>query len=343
MKIKYGAGETKFSRASAPLRIGLGGGGTDIPEFIDRHGGLVLNSTISLSANCTVYLSQTDRFIANDLGISEHEKLPLHRATLEYFTNEIIMGQYPQHNHTIVTSCDAPVGSGLGSSSAIVVAIFAALCEFYSISMTREELVKHAIKIEREILNFSGGYQDQVAAVYGGFNYIEFESRSHIIVNSLKLEEEVISEFQASIILYFSGGNRVSADVIDSQTSRITQNDQTTIQALLSLKKTADKMRRNLVSGNVGDFWTNLNRSWISKKDTSSVISNKLITKIEDVVFNNDGLAMKLSGAGGGGFCLISCLPESRINLISQLETLGGTCVPFQFVETGVKTWTINR
>lgn len=340
MNIIYQGGKP-LARSRAPLRLGLGGGGTDLPDFIQRSGGLVFNATINLSAHCTVFGSQHDYFEANDLGLSDGNMLPLHTSSLRFFREKYLSDRDCSHI-SIITSCDAPIGSGLGSSSAVVVAIVACLAEYFDVKLSRSQLAWDAIEIERKVLRFEGGYQDQFAAAYGGFNLIEFRSLTDVVVNTLRVPEEVVFELEASALLYFTGRSRVSAQVINSQLQNIHASKASTIHAFDSLKQVADSMRCNLLSGDLGGFWSGLRDSWQHKKATSDSISNDLIFSIERVVDRFNGLGFKISGAGGGGFCLIGCRPESRLSLERELTKLGGACVPFRFVQDGVTAWSCN-
>lgn len=338
-------------RAKAPLRLGIGGGGTDVSPYNDIYTGAVLNATINLYAYTFLETLEGHavRFTARDLEkedmlqIGEGESpgqggLTLHRAVyhrvIKQFNNGI---HIPLH---LTTYCDAPVGSGLGSSSALVVSMLEAYRELLSLPLGEYDIAKLAYDIERIDCMLSGGKQDQYASCFGGFNFIEFGAEDLVVVNPLRIRRHIINEFEASTILYFSGASRQSAEIIEDQIASISSGG-SHLDAMHEIKKSAYKLKSALLKGSIPDLAIELKASWEAKKASSSSISNDNLRNLEKIIMSAGAFSMKVSGAGGGGFIMILSSPEKRHDVIEALEGQNGRVVNFEFTSGGVKSWRI--
>lgn len=340
-------------RAKAPLRLGIGGGGTDVSPYSDIHAGAVLNATINMYAH--TFLETIDGnsviFTARDLSKEDYikidgsvdvsasrEKLILHRAVYLRVIKEFNNGVHiPVH---LTTYCDAPIGSGLGSSSALVVSMLEAFRELLSLPLGEYDLAKLAHDIERIDCRLSGGKQDQYAACFGGFNFMEFGANGLVVVNPLRIRRHIINEFEASTVLYFSGASRQSAKIIDDQIASIDSGG-ASLDAMHEVKKSAYKLKASLLRGSISDLALELQTSWKAKRATSPSISNDRIRELEACIMSAGAISMKVSGAGGGGFVMILTAPEKKHAIIDALEGQDGRVVNFEFTSGGVESWKI--
>jgi D-glycero-alpha-D-manno-heptose-7-phosphate kinase len=241
----------------------------------------------------------------------------------------------------VQTFSDAPPGSGLGSSSTMVVALVQAFAEYFMLPLGDYEVAHLAYDIERNDLKLAGGKQDQYAAAFGGFNFMEFYADDRVIVNPLRVKDWVWSELEASLVLYFTGVSRASADIIDQQSRNVVQGKQSSIDAMHSLKQEAVQMKECVLRGDLQGLARTLQAGWEAKKNMASSISNPLIEGVERLAFANGAHAAKVSGAGGGGFMMFLCNPDQRIRLTRALAEQGGRLLDFHFTQQGVTSWRI--
>jgi len=336
-------------RSKAPLRLGLAGGGTDVSPYCDQYGGYVLNATIDMYAYCTIEPTNTGtvEFYAADM--KQHEimesrenlelngSLLLHKGVYNRIVKQFCNNKALSLKMT--TYSDAPPGSGLGSSSTMVVTILKAYVEWLNLPLGEYDIAQLAYEIERVDLGLSGGKQDQYAATFGGFNFMEFLSNNHVIVNPLRIKRWIKNELEASLVLYYTGTSRDSAKIIDDQIRHTREKNEKSIDAMHQLKKSASVMKEAILKGEFELFAQCLREGWEAKKQTSSVISNPYIEELYQFVMNHGGKAAKISGAGGGGFMMIYCDPIRRYELIKALETLEGKVVQTSFTEIGTQAW----
>lgn len=339
-------------RSRAPLRLGIAGGGTDVSPYSDEFGGCVLNATINMYAHSFIDTDVKDNIVifeAKDIGIIEtidlsqevslDGKLILHRAVYKRLMDEYNNGEYVPLKLT--TRSDAPPGSGLGSSSTMVVAMLEGFRQLMSLPLGEYDLAHLAYEIERIDCRLSGGKQDQYAATFGGFNFMEFYSNDRVIVNPLRIRRYIISELESSLILFFTGASRASAKIIDDQIKSIQQDSGVRLEAMHKVKASAYKIKELLFKADVLGIAQEFLQAWENKKATSSSISNDYINKIEKEILAEGALSMKVSGAGGGGFMMIFVEPENKLNVISKLEQFEGQVHNFQFTDEGAYSWTI--
>ena len=327
-------------RSRSPLRLGLAGGGTDMESFYNQYGGCVLNATIDLYACCTIKPKNNNKikFVASDL---EDEFI------IDVIYNRIIKdynrGQ-PIGAFKMTTYCDSPPGSGLGSSSTLVVSIIKAYCELLSLPFGDYDIANLAYQIERKDLAMKGGKQDQYAATFGGVNFMEFFENDRTIINPLKIRNWILSELEQSLVLFYTGVSRDSGAIIEEQNKNIENHSDLTIRSMLEIKKEALEMKEALLKGNIAAISSSMNRGWQAKKNASDKISNSNIDRIYDMVMNVGAMAGKISGAGGGGFIMFLVPPSKRMKIIRLLEQeKNGRTMPCHFVSEGTQSWKIFK
>jgi D-glycero-alpha-D-manno-heptose-7-phosphate kinase len=340
-------------RSRAPLRLGLAGGGTDVSPYSDLHGGLVMNATIDRYAYATIDESPNglvechalDHDVAGSWASGAtptdiDDKLRLMAGAHARIARDFLGGRAPAIR--IRTYSDAPPGSGLGSSSTMVVAIVTALAEYFSLGLGEYEIAHLAFEIERRDLGLSGGKQDQYAAAFGGFNFMEFHRDDRVIVNPLRIKPWVSAELEASLLLYFTGVSRASAHIIDEQIRNVEAGASRSLDAMHRLKEEAVTMKEALLKGDLRAFSEALQSGWLAKKQMASSINNPHIDAIERIAAANGAQATKVSGAGGGGFMMFFCAPHDRIRLSRALLEQGGSLMDFHFTPEGAIAWRPN-
>ncbi len=338
--------ERRVIHTRAPLRLGLGGGGTDLSPYCDSYGGAVLNATIDLYAYAFVESSDVTVFRAIDLDLEvvldsldqeTSETLALHHHSYRWAVENYNDGE--PFNCQISTFCEAPPGSGLGSSSTMVVAILGAFAAFLGKTISDYSLARDAYHVERVLAGLSGGRQDQYAAAFGGFNFMEFLPNDRTIVNPLRVRRAVISELEASMILYYTGVSRSSAAIIDQQQSNLREGSATSTEAMHQLKQDAFDMKEFLLKGDIPAIAEVLNRSWVAKQQTASGITTPSIERAIAAATEHGAVAAKVSGAGGGGFLTFLCPPERRLHVRKALERETGEVLSFSFTKLGLESW----
>jgi D-glycero-alpha-D-manno-heptose-7-phosphate kinase len=330
-------------RAKAPLRLSFAGGGTDVPPFSNTEGGVVLSATIdryaygSLSprADDRVSVESVDFRLSLDFPVTEDPvldgKLDLIKAAIRRLRRQDLGG------YDLVLRSNTPPGSGLGSSSTMMVALVGLLHEFYGLPLDQYEIAQLAHAIEREDLAIRGGLQDHYAATFGGFNFIEFGER--VIVNPLRIPESTVNELEFSLLLCFSGITRESAHIIADQTGRVVAAESGTLAGLRAQKQLAVAMKSALLRGKLGEFGDLLGEAWQEKKKLSPLIATPRIQEAFEIALRNGAISGKITGAGGGGYILFFCDFKKKHRVAEALGKLGVTAVEFSFEPRGLTTW----
>ena len=338
-------------RSKAPLRLGLAGGGTDIATYYNLYGGYVLNATVDMYAYCTIEPTDTGtiQFIAADMNKTEEyaaagaiavsPALPLHTGIYNRIVSDFRGGE--PLSFTMTTWSDAPAGSGLGSSSTMVVVIIKAFVEWLNLPLGEYDIAALACRIEREDLALAGGKQDQYAATFGGFNFMEFYENERVIVNPLRLKRWIRNELEASLVLYYTGVSRESANIIKEQIAHTRQGDAKNIESMHEMKKQAVFMKEALLKGDFRGFSGCLSKGWLAKKNAAASISNPFLEELYQYAIDRGAESAKISGAGGGGFMMIYCNPCRRTALVRALKEKQGMVLTPSFTETGTQAWTI--
>ena len=334
-------------RSKAPLRIGIAGGGTDVSPYSDEYGGCVLNATIDLFTYCSITptnnnvikFSATDRKeyfsteSKNELIVDEN--LPIHKGVYNRIVKDYILKPL---SFEMITYSDAPAGSGLGTSSTLVVCIIKAFVEWFNLPLGDYEIAKLAFQIERIDLKFSGGKQDQYAATFGGFNFMEFNKNNNVIINPLRIKPDIINELEISTLLFFTGVSRSSSKIIKHQSNSLSNNDR--LKAMHKVKEMSFTTKEAILKGDFKLLYDTFKKSWEEKKKTSALISNKGIDDLYKAALESGAYCGKISGAGGGGFMLLFIDPNKKNEIIERLSLFQGYFVKVKYNNKGVQSWT---
>lgn len=307
------------------------GGGTDMPSFFNEHGGAVISSTFDKYCYVNVrhmppfhpYISELvhNRFErVNDLDEIEH---PLIRECMKL---------HDIHEIRLTYEGDLPARTGLGTSSTFAVGMLNAFCALKGRMMSHRQLAEEAIKVERDILHEKGGWQDQIAAAYGGLNRIDFKD-GNFSVHPIIISPERKSELNENLLLFYTGIQRFSSEI----QANTFGNASAKTQQLLDMLQLVDEAEKILCNKNtsLNEFGRLLDTTWRLKRGTGSKVSNGSIDELYDVAIKTGALGGKLLGAGGGGFLLFYCEKEKQPTLIKALEKL--MIVPFNFESGGAQ------
>lgn len=335
-------------RSKAPLRIGLAGGGTDVSPYCDLYGGAILNATISLFAHAnieliegnTIELEAADR--KESLQYVKSDALPIDGKLdlLKGVYNRIRKDYgFPDKAFRLSTFVDAPAGSGLGTSSTLVVAIIGAFAELLKLPLGEYDIAHYAYEIERKDLQLAGGRQDQYAATFGGVNYMEFYEDDKVIVNPLRVKPEYLHELENNLLLFFTATSRESAAIILEQQKNVKQKNESSLEATHQLKEQSRRMKEALLLGRLHEIGEILDFGFQQKRKMADNISNPLIEEIYDAAKNAGATGGKISGAGGGGFMTFYCPENSRYAVIEALQKFGGEVKQYNFTKYGLTTW----
>jgi D-glycero-alpha-D-manno-heptose-7-phosphate kinase len=334
-------------RAKAPLRISFAGGGTDVPPFPEREGGLVLNATInryaygSLSSrdDAQICIESHDFGMTAQFGVGEpltfDGRLDLVKAAIRRFAGKEASG------FDLSLHSNAPPGSGLGSSSAMMVALIAVLAERSGHGLTDYEMAEHAYELERRDLGIKGGLQDQYAAAFGGFNFIEMTG-DRVVVNPLRVAADVVLELEHNLMLVFTGTTRTADHIIDDQTERFEAGEEEALAGLREQKALAVEMKDALLRRRLRDFGDLLHTAWEAKKKMSGRISNPRIDEIYEEARRAGALGGKVTGAGGGGYVLLYCRADAKHRVAQRMLELDAAVTEFAFEPAGVRTWRVH-
>jgi len=337
-------------RSKAPLRLGLAGGGTDVAPYSELYGGTILNATISMFAYATIEPRQDDKIILNSIDKNEsyefHStdslvidgKLDLHKGIYNRVVKDFAKKPLAFRLSTYV---DAPPGSGLGTSSTLVVAILGAFAEWLGLPLGEYDLAHLAFEIERVDLNMAGGKQDQYAATFGGVNYMEFFKEDKVIVNPLRIHDKYLDELAHNLILYHTETSRLSSKIIEQQSQNVMNKNSKTIEAMHKLKEQAIMMKEAILKGELDKIGEILDFGWQYKKHMASGITNPFIDEVYETAIKNGASGGKISGAGGGGFMFFYCPGLTRSNVVEALKKFGGQTKRYEFTSKGLTTWTI--
>jgi D-glycero-alpha-D-manno-heptose-7-phosphate kinase len=302
-------------------------------------------------AHCTIETTNNNliEFVAKDFGVNEtyplqavlvvSDRLPLHCGVYNRIVKEFNNGN--PISLKVTTYSDAPAGSGLGTSSAVVVAILKAYIELLKLPLGEYDVAHLAYEIERKDLNLAGGKQDQYAATFGGFNFIEFYKDDRVIVNPLRIRQWMKDELEESLVLFFTGKSRESANIIKEQIKNTQSNDKNNLEGMHELKEAAYRMKESLLKGDIDGIAKELKNGWEAKKKTSSVITNTQIDLIYQAALSSGAKAGKISGAGGGGFMMFIVDPLKNVDVINALSKFDGKVQNVEFVDRGTKGWYI--
>jgi len=344
---------SKVVFAKAPLRMALAGGGTDLEPYWSKYGGVVLNATIDQYAYCKIEPCVCNHekcwsFKSVDLGMEErHDFYSTPFMQGEYVDSDLqllvntyqyLTAKTDRHPVKITTYVEAPPGSGLGSSSALVVALIAAIAEYHKIPLGEYDIAEYAVEIERKICDMPGGKQDQFAAAFGGFNFTEFLQDGRTIVNPLRLNYKTQNMMELSTVLYYVGKPRSDSRVIEN-TAKGLVDSEVVLNATHKIKEACIEYKRSLLTGDMKRISELMETYWRSKLETNPHVASPEILDAYDYALQNGATGAKISGAGGGGHMVLFTEFERRHQLITALKEKEGRVVPFKFVKHGVDVW----
>ncbi len=337
-------------RSKAPLRLGLAGGGTDVAPFSDIYGGVILNATISMYAYAAIQPRNDGKIILNSLD--KHERYELVSSE-----NLVIDGKLELHkgiynrlvsnykleplSFELSTYVDAPPGSGLGTSSTLVVAILGAFSEWLNLPLGEYDLAHLAYEIERIDLKMAGGKQDQYAATFGGVNFMEFSKDDKVIVNPLRIRDKYLDELAHNLVLYHTETSRLSSIIIEEQRKNVMAGNVKSLEAMSRLKEQSLMMKEALLRGELDKIGEILDFGWKFKKNMANGITNPVLDEIYETAVRSGATGGKVSGAGGGGFMFFYCPGNTRPSVVEALKKFGGQTKRYEFTQKGLRSWTI--
>ena len=335
-------------RSKAPLRISFAGGGTDVEPYLSERGGVVLSTTIDKYAYGSLRFRDDRQITVTSLDYDVVAKYELDEP-LTYDGNldlvKAVIRRLNRDNNDqgldFFLHSDAPPGSGLGSSSTVVVALTGLFHRWLHLPLTNYEIADLAYQIERIDLGIKGGKQDQFAATFGGFNFIEFY-RDATVVNPLRVPSDVLNELHYNLLLCYTGKTRLSARIIDTQVEGYVQGKEDVVRAMDELKAIAIDLKNALLQGRLNDFGALLHEAWMSKKKMAAQISDPHIDELYEIARKHGALGGKISGAGGGGYMFFYCQFDKKHIVAEQLERLGAQVVDLNFDFHGLQTWEVR-
>lgn len=331
---------TEYIRSRAPLRIGIAGGGTDVDPYASERGGCVFNTTINKYAYCTLTPTK-DREMAVESRYYGRYKASLKNGPFKFDGNMDLIKAVTNyfeldHGFKMLIHSDVPAGSGLGGSSTMMVAMISAISNWIEKKMTKDEIARLSYHLEREVIGLKGGRQDQYAAAFGGFNFIDIDHEG-VNVRPVNISESIVDELQCRSVLCYTKISRESADIIKTQME--SSKNGSNIDALDHSKALARDIGDALSKGDIESTGQLLDESWGYKKQFSNNISNKHIDKLYDIAKANGAIGGKVSGAGGGGFMYFICKYDKKPQVAAALKKGGAELTDFMFDAEGVQSW----
>jgi len=313
-------------RSKAPYRVSFGGGGTDMAPYCIDHGGCVINTTIDRHVNVTIKPRKDKKIQVYSFDFNNTKTFDIgdrnYTENFELFKGIINVLDIKEGFDLTVYS-ELPPGSGMGGSSSLSVAVIGAFNKYYNFGLTKHEIALKAYEIERIELKQKGGYQDQFAAAYGGFNFIEFSDKVKVI--PIDTTQEILNELQYRLILCYVGGTHFSSAIQDEVLRGYKIERKSFMDAMQELKDVAHSMRSIIEAKNItklNDFGELIHKGWIAKKSLSTKISNKNIENFYLTSRKFGVLGGKLLGAGGGGHLLLFSRPENKFQVIQELQKI---------------------
>ena len=333
-------------RSRAPLRLSFCGGGTDVSPYPEEKGGVVLSTTIDKYAYASLEPRRDAKFAIHSSDYDFVAKYPHARKIALDGNLDLVKGVvrafHPKKGADLYVHADAPPGSGLGSSSTMAVAVVAALKAWLGRKLSSYDMAELAYRIERVDLGIAGGRQDQYAATFGGFNFIEFHKDS-TVVNPLRIAPDTLHELEYRMVLAYLRQTRSSANIIKRQRASYEAGKREVVRALDSLKALTYEMKRLLLLGKIDAFGESLHEAWLAKKHLDEGITTDPVDALYEGARRAGAIGGKMPGAGGGGYFVFLCRAHARAKVAQALERAGAQVVPFAFTQDGVTTWGAER
>lgn len=330
-------------RGRAPLRISLAGGGTDMPHFFEKYGGVVISSTIDKYCYGTM-IKRADNKIIIDSDVTPEKEITVSSVSeLKYdgkfdLIKAIIKLINPDFGFELYLHNDIPPGRGLGSSASLSVLVISLLAKLQNKTYDEYKIADIAYRAEREELGIRGGWQDQYAAAIGGFNFMEF-SKDKTLVYPLRIKKEVINELNEHMLLCYVGQEHLSNDIHKSSEENLNRDEEKILHNLNRIKEIALETKECLLTNNLEKIGGLLHESWENKRKLGSKVSNPKIDELYETGLKNGAYGGKLLGAGGGGYILFFHSPKKRNQLANALRNAGGGIMNFNFESEGVDVW----
>lgn len=333
-----------FARARSPVRISFGGGGTDLTRHFVSNGGIVINATIALYSYATLRKRNDGQILVYSHDLREKVQANdlnefLQKKSGAELIRSIVQAVQPSYGFELYIGSEFPIGSGLGGSSAVTAAVLGCFNEFRQDRWDNYELAEIAFQAERLHLDIAGGWQDQYASVFGGFNYMEFTEQQNV-VHPLRIHPDIIRELESSLILCDTFISHNSGEIHTEQNKALSDEDAR--KMIARNKELTHEIKNHLLRGRLGDFGKALHNGWMLKRSLSPVISSDRIDEIYNIAISNGAVGGKLLGAGGGGHFLFYVSPFRNFELIEALEGIGLSPRQFTFDEVGLQTWSVR-
>ena len=320
----------------SPVRISFGGGGTDLPAYFSVYGGAVLSTAIN-KYFYTVLQKRTDgkiQVISSDLRVVEtwHDIANMNVKGSEL---EIPLSVLKEINRDISVNLfmasEIPPGTGLGSSASVCVNVLKMLSAYCAIPMSKYQLAERAYGIARNVLGKPVGKQDEYASAFGGLNFIHFNPDNSTQVEPIDLAPELLTELQSSLMLFFTGAAHHSWTILQEQEQATRKDTGMAVESLHEIRQLADRMRVALQEADLPLFGSLMHEGWDAKKKVSNKISNSKIDQMYEAARRAGAIGGKITGAGGGGFLLLFCPPETQASVRTALVSLGAREMEFDF------------
>jgi D-glycero-alpha-D-manno-heptose-7-phosphate kinase len=317
-----------------PVRISFAGGGTDLPEYYERYGGCIIGTTINKFTYVIIHPRTDKTFQSFSPDFQKHSKpVKLNKIEIEDGT-EISSAIIKYFNYKdgldAILCSDVPAGSGLGASSSLAVNLINTLNFINNKKFNSTKIAETAFKIERDILNWPMGKQDEYLTATGGLQFFEFK-RNRVISKKIKISKKTKSELEKNLLLFFVGNTRKSSSILKKQITRTKEKNQKTLNSLHYVKTLAESLYDSLNNSDITKFGELLDSGWNAKKNFSSNVTTPKIDSIYDYSLKNGAIGGKITGAGGGGHLILYCKDNKQKSLIQKLQKKGLTHIPFGF------------
>jgi len=330
-----------YIRSRAPVRVSFGGGGSDLTHYFNAATGAVINAAISLYSHCVMRVRSDSKIliISQDLEATLTAD-NLDDALAQEGPFELILSilhvVQPKFGFELSLNSDFSVGSGLGGSATISAVVLGCFNKVRKDQWNQYELAEIAFQAERLRLGVAGGWQDQYASVFGGFNFIEFHAKENI-VNQIRVHPDVVLELEESLVLCDTGVGHHSGNIHKDQ--KETMSSVAVKEMVNANVKLTYRIRNHLFRGNLEKFGECLDAGWQLKRNFSKMISNEHIDAIYNGALENGALGGKLLGAGGGGYFIFYVRPFEKFRLLDYLKSKNIAVQNFRFEQDGLKTW----
>jgi D-glycero-alpha-D-manno-heptose-7-phosphate kinase len=335
-----------YARARAPVRISFGGGGSDLTHYFSSNDiGAVINTTISLYSHATLRIRPDEQVIVHSLDLgdtlrAENLSDAVKASGRFGLIQALLRAVNPDFGFELFLQSDFPMSSGLGGSAVVSASVLGCFNMFRRDQWDTHELAEIAYQAERHYLNVAGGWQDQYATVFGGFNFMEFRMDQNI-VHPLRIHPDTLLELEECLVLCNTGTTHDSGDIhLDQRQQMVSKDVRDMVETSVKLSY---EMRNNLLRGRLRQFGELLDKAWHYKRHFSDKVSSSRLDKIYANAKSNGAIGGKLLGAGGGGFFLFYAPPYRKHELVTHLEATGLKISPFRFEPQGLQAWTVRE